>query len=176
MGADFSKLSERERECLYLAARFMRPKEIAGRLGCAPKTVEGHLRRIVTKLGVESTRHAAALYADHLNAGLSGNTLAEITRLSNSLASSAPTIADEEEDQKAAMLREPVVQADRSATISHLSFSLIERWKGTDPDDLTITTMLRVVIYGAIIAAVVIATVINMVGALDQFASTASRR
>jgi DNA-binding CsgD family transcriptional regulator len=175
MGADFGKLTERERECLFLATRFMRPKEIAARLGCAPSTVEVHFRRTVLKLGVADIRQAAALYADYLSDGLSGKSITEIPRLSDSLAASAPTIADENADQDGATLREPGPQPARAAGSGRLIFHLVERWKGTDPDDLTTTKILRVVIYGAIIAAVCFATVINMVDALDQFASTAAQ-
>ena len=52
-------LSRREREVARLVARGMGNREIAGRLGIAERTVEGHLERIRTKLGVHSRTRIA---------------------------------------------------------------------------------------------------------------------
>jgi HD-GYP domain-containing protein (c-di-GMP phosphodiesterase class II) len=55
-------LSEREAEVLGLLARGLVTKQIAHRLGIAPKTADNHIQRIYAKIGV-STRAAAILFA-----------------------------------------------------------------------------------------------------------------
>ena len=55
-------LSPREREVLELAARGLRNRVIADRLGISSRTVEGHFNSILGKLGV-SSRLEAVLYA-----------------------------------------------------------------------------------------------------------------
>jgi HD-GYP domain-containing protein (c-di-GMP phosphodiesterase class II) len=55
-------LTPRELEILRLLARGLLNKEIARRLGIAPKTVGNHVEHIYAKIGV-STRAAAALFA-----------------------------------------------------------------------------------------------------------------
>jgi len=49
-------LTPREREVAILASQLLTNREIAGRLGSSPRTVEGHLHRAYSKLGV-SDRH-----------------------------------------------------------------------------------------------------------------------
>ena len=56
------QLSARETEVLELAARGLRNKAIAEKLGISTRTVEGHFNGIFTKLGV-SSRLAAILEA-----------------------------------------------------------------------------------------------------------------
>jgi len=55
-------LTAREVEILREVARGLSIKQIARRLGIAPKTADGHIQRIYTKLGVR-TRAGATLYA-----------------------------------------------------------------------------------------------------------------
>jgi HD-GYP domain-containing protein (c-di-GMP phosphodiesterase class II) len=55
-------LTPREVEVLVLLARAASTRQIAHRLGIAPKTAGNHIERIYTKIGA-STRAAAALYA-----------------------------------------------------------------------------------------------------------------
>jgi DNA-binding CsgD family transcriptional regulator len=55
-------LTPREVEILRLLARGLLNKQIARRLGIAPKTVGNHVQHIYAKIGV-STRAAAALFA-----------------------------------------------------------------------------------------------------------------
>jgi HD-GYP domain-containing protein (c-di-GMP phosphodiesterase class II) len=55
-------LTPREVEVLVLLARAASTRQIARRLGIAPKTAGNHIERIYTKIGA-STRAAAALYA-----------------------------------------------------------------------------------------------------------------
>lgn len=55
-------LSAREREVLSLAARGLRNRAIAERLGISVRTVEGHVNSVLAKLGV-SSRVEAILYA-----------------------------------------------------------------------------------------------------------------
>jgi DNA-binding NarL/FixJ family response regulator len=54
-----SALTPREREILALVGDGLPNREIADRLGLSPDTVKDHLRRIYTKLGVETRLHAA---------------------------------------------------------------------------------------------------------------------
>ena len=60
-GPDPGALSERERQVLSLLAAGATSKEIAGRLGLTPKTVDNHRARILGKLGVTNTAAAVAL-------------------------------------------------------------------------------------------------------------------
>lgn len=56
--AGLEELSEREQEILDLLAQGQSNKSIAGRLYLSIRTVEGHLARIYTKLGVHSRTEA----------------------------------------------------------------------------------------------------------------------
>lgn len=176
MTRDFNALTTRERECLYLATRFMRSKEVAARLGISHKTVEAHFARIVHKIGAESTRHAAALYADHLNTGLSENTLAETARLSGSSTAQSSFVADEDDGRRGgrALFETGLTPIPENAPIS-LRRSFIRRWKGIDANDLTTSTIIATIIGGAIITAIALATAINLVGAFHQFATIFSQ-
>lgn len=60
-------LSPREREVLQLVAEGLTGRQVAGRLGLAPKTVDNHRARIMDKLGLRTT---AALVRYALRAGL----------------------------------------------------------------------------------------------------------
>ena len=55
------KLTNREREVLRLLAGGRTQTEIAGALFISPKTVAGHIQRVLTKLGVHSRAQAVAL-------------------------------------------------------------------------------------------------------------------
>lgn len=59
-------LTEREAEILLWVAQGKRNSEIAVIVGSALRTVQKHLERILTKLGVENRTAAAALAKDHL--------------------------------------------------------------------------------------------------------------
>jgi DNA-binding CsgD family transcriptional regulator len=172
----FALLTHRERECLYLTTRFLRPKEVAAQLGISPKTVEAHLARVVVKLGADNSRHAAKLYADHLSAGLSENTLGETFRLSDSSIPQSLVVADEDDERRGGQfLFDPEMEVPAARLPVSLRRSFIERWKRIDANDLTNPTMLQAILLGAIIAAVALATAINLVGAFHQFASIFSR-
>jgi two-component system, NarL family, nitrate/nitrite response regulator NarL len=54
-------LTEREREVLALLGRGLNQAEIASALVISPKTVAGHIERILTKLGVHSRAQAVAV-------------------------------------------------------------------------------------------------------------------
>jgi ATP/maltotriose-dependent transcriptional regulator MalT len=57
-------LSDREREVATLAARGLTNREIADRLVVSVRTVEGHLYRIGTKLGISDRRQLATVLGD----------------------------------------------------------------------------------------------------------------
>jgi DNA-binding NarL/FixJ family response regulator len=59
-GAGAEKLTNREREVLKLLAGGRTQAEIAGTLFISPKTVAGHIQRVLTKLGVHSRAQAVA--------------------------------------------------------------------------------------------------------------------
>ncbi|OUC98179.1 hypothetical protein CA983_29520 [Streptomyces swartbergensis] len=56
-----STLTPRERDVLALVGEGMPNREIAAALSLSPDTVKDHLRRIYTKLGVETRLHAARI-------------------------------------------------------------------------------------------------------------------
>ena len=60
-----ASLTAREREVLQLLARGSNQTEIAGALVISPKTVGGHIQRILAKLGVHSRAHAVAVAHQH---------------------------------------------------------------------------------------------------------------
>ncbi|MGH3081456.1 MAG: response regulator transcription factor [Gaiellaceae bacterium] len=60
-----ASLTTREREVLQLLARGSNQTEIAGALVISPKTVGGHIQRILAKLGVHSRAHAVAVAHQH---------------------------------------------------------------------------------------------------------------
>jgi DNA-binding NarL/FixJ family response regulator len=62
---DDASLTTREREVLQLLARGSNQTEIAAALVISPKTVSGHIQRILTKLGVHSRAHAVAVAHQH---------------------------------------------------------------------------------------------------------------
>jgi DNA-binding CsgD family transcriptional regulator len=53
-------LSQRERECLELAARGLSSSEIGIKLGVAARTVDFHVSNLISKLGVRNRRQAIA--------------------------------------------------------------------------------------------------------------------
>jgi DNA-binding NarL/FixJ family response regulator len=62
-GDDRAPLSEREMDVLRLVSSGRHNKEIADQLSVSVRTVEGHMRRIFTRLGVRSRTEAAVLAA-----------------------------------------------------------------------------------------------------------------
>jgi DNA-binding NarL/FixJ family response regulator len=58
-------LTTRERQVLGLLARGLSQTEIAAQLFISPKTVGGHIQRILTKLNVHSRAQAVALAHEH---------------------------------------------------------------------------------------------------------------
>lgn len=65
-----ASLTTREREVLKLLARGLSQKEIAAELFISPRTVGGHIHRILTKLDVHSRAHAVALAHRHALTGI----------------------------------------------------------------------------------------------------------
>ena len=55
------KLSEMQRACLRLVAQLRKTEQIAAELGIAPSTVNTHIERAITRLGVPNRREAARL-------------------------------------------------------------------------------------------------------------------
>jgi DNA-binding NarL/FixJ family response regulator len=62
-------LSEREWEVLTHLAQGLTDREIAGRLGISPRTVETHVGSILHKLGVRNRAQAAARYREATGPG-----------------------------------------------------------------------------------------------------------
>lgn len=59
------KLSEMQRACLRLVAQLRKTEQIAAELGIAPSTVNTHIERAITRLGVPNRREAARLVVDY---------------------------------------------------------------------------------------------------------------
>jgi DNA-binding NarL/FixJ family response regulator len=68
-------LTSREREVLTLLARGLTQTEIAQELFISPKTVAGHIQRVLMKLGVHSRAQAVALAHEQGLADVEGHTL-----------------------------------------------------------------------------------------------------
>jgi DNA-binding NarL/FixJ family response regulator len=68
-------LTSREREVLRLLARGLTQAEIAGKLFISPKTVGGHIQRVLTKLGVHSRAQAVAFAHEQGLADVEGHAL-----------------------------------------------------------------------------------------------------
>jgi DNA-binding NarL/FixJ family response regulator len=66
-------LTNREREVLKLLARGLTQAEIAEQLFISPKTVGGHIQRILEKLDVHSRAQAVALAHEHGLADVEGH-------------------------------------------------------------------------------------------------------
>jgi DNA-binding CsgD family transcriptional regulator len=66
--AEVPELTRREREVTNLAAQQLSNQEIAERLGVGVRTVEGHLLRAMTKLGVSSRQQLGPVLAPGENA------------------------------------------------------------------------------------------------------------
>jgi DNA-binding NarL/FixJ family response regulator len=71
-------LTNREREVLKLLARGLTQAEIAEQLFISPKTVGGHIQRILEKLGVHSRAQAVALAHEHGLADVEGHALLKL--------------------------------------------------------------------------------------------------
>ena len=61
---DATPLTRREREIAVLAAQQLSAADIAAQLHLSRRTVENHLQRIYTKLGISSRAELAAALAD----------------------------------------------------------------------------------------------------------------
>jgi DNA-binding CsgD family transcriptional regulator len=177
LGQRFNDLTDRERECLFLATRFMRPKEIAAQIGGSPRTVETHLTRAAVKIGASTPREAAKMYAEHLSEYGSGNTPTETTRLSDSLTdqSSPAPQKDAEQPTDDAVRENPVTLLGQPGS-NPLQGPFAWPRKGITPDDMTIIQMLAVIMVGAIFAAIALIITIAMADAFDRLASILTRR
>jgi DNA-binding NarL/FixJ family response regulator len=71
-------LTNREREVLKLLARGLTQAEIAEQLFISPKTVGGHIQRILEKLDVHSRAQAVALAHEHGLADVEGHALLKL--------------------------------------------------------------------------------------------------
>ena len=60
---EIAALTAREREVLALMCAHLQDREIAERLFLSPRTVEGHVSHILSKLGVHTRREAVAMAA-----------------------------------------------------------------------------------------------------------------
>jgi DNA-binding NarL/FixJ family response regulator len=73
-------LTSREEEVLKLLARGMTQAEIAGKLFISPKTVAGHIQRVLTKLGVHSRAQAVAFAHEQGLADVEGHALLRLLK------------------------------------------------------------------------------------------------
>jgi DNA-binding NarL/FixJ family response regulator len=71
-------LTSREQEVLKLLARGQTQAQIAEELFISPKTVGGHIQRVLEKLGVHSRAQAVALAHEHRLADVQGHTLLKL--------------------------------------------------------------------------------------------------
>jgi DNA-binding CsgD family transcriptional regulator len=61
----FSKLTDRQRDCLRLVMRHMQSKDIGRELGISPATVDNHFRTAIQTLGVNTRLEAARLFHEY---------------------------------------------------------------------------------------------------------------
>jgi DNA-binding NarL/FixJ family response regulator len=71
-------LTSREQEVLKLLARGQTQPQIAEELFISPKTVGGHIQRVLEKLGVHSRAQAVALAHEHRLADVQGHALLKL--------------------------------------------------------------------------------------------------
>jgi DNA-binding NarL/FixJ family response regulator len=71
-------LTSREQEVLKLLARGQTQVQIAEELFISPKTVGGHIQRVLEKLGVHSRAQAVALAHEHRLADVEGHALLKL--------------------------------------------------------------------------------------------------
>jgi DNA-binding NarL/FixJ family response regulator len=71
-------LTSREREVLKLLARGLTQAQIAEELYISPKTVGGHIQRVLEKLGVHSRAQAVALAHEHGFADVQGHAVLKL--------------------------------------------------------------------------------------------------
>ena len=79
----FSRLNQRQRECLRLVYRNLEAKEIARELGLSPHTVVEHLRDARRVLGASRSMHAARLLVEHEQDNRLGYQPVGVTRQGN---------------------------------------------------------------------------------------------
>lgn len=66
---DTAGLTKRERQVAELVAQGLTNKKIAGTLVISPRTAQGHVEKILAKLGFTSRARIAAWIADDVNGG-----------------------------------------------------------------------------------------------------------
>ena len=177
MEDEFDDLTARERECLFLATRFMRPKEIAAQLGISPRTVETHLTRSAIKLGMLNSRDAAKLYADHLARYGSEKALTETIRLSNSLTFQSPMAPQIDAEQTAdSEVRNVSVEMLEPTILEPLQGLRLWPRKGIISDDLSTIQLLILIAVGTILSAFAVIVVIAMFDAFNRLGTTLSSR
>jgi DNA-binding CsgD family transcriptional regulator len=79
----FSRLNQRQRECLRLVYRNLEAKEIARELGLSPHTVVEHLRDARRVLGASRSMHAARMLVEHEGDNRIGDGPLGVTRQGN---------------------------------------------------------------------------------------------
>lgn len=90
----FSRLNQRQRECLRLVYRNLEAKEIARELGLSPHTVVEHLRDARRVLGASRSMHAARMLAEYEQDNRIGYEPVGVTDRENSVfTSSVPATA-----------------------------------------------------------------------------------
>lgn len=89
----FSRLNQRQRECLRLVYRNLEAKEIARELGLSPHTVVEHLRDARRVLGASRSMHAARMLVEYEGDNRIGDAPLGVNRQPNSAMMSAVPVA-----------------------------------------------------------------------------------
>lgn len=124
-----SKLTERQLECLRLAARHLETKEIARALSISPSAVEQRIKGAVVKLGVANRREAIRLLALAEGAPAYGSTPYGSSEVERN--PSLPSFEDQEWSPEE-LVDGPVYVAEEQASFAAAS-SPPTRWKWPFP-------------------------------------------
>lgn len=184
--ARVDRLTETQRQCLRLTYKHKRSKEIAPLLGLSPHSVDAHIRLAMRVLGVDSRREAALLLNEieasqgtrrrpptvryeaavpprivHVSEG-AGPALGFASDMSN--------MATTHKHPVGISVKDTPAERPRSAGAVSSPTAKEEVFQGTclsSPDHLTIKNKVLIILFTALLSAMVFATIVSGFAALS---------